>query len=223
MCSAGHLWCWAEGLCWWHCHLALRCGSAIVLDIVFDISLVDGEVGQVHKLVPQYFWVIWIVLCGKSGEAFLVEVNTQRVITRDHHVHSHVKLLAFDEQWPVNIGRDDGFISLRHLMIALDDSDPSTTAGICWLDDVEFLLVSCNWFYLFKFVGLFWQNPWMWHDTELVRVLQLHAQYIAPKLVFPTQIWRVWKMIDLLIFVQGENVRYLGVPGPQKIEIITSV
>lgn len=63
----------------------------------------------------------------------------------------------------------------------------------------------------------------MWHDTKLVGVLQLHAQYVAPKQVFPTQILRVWKVIDLLVFVQDENVIQLGVSSPQKIEIITSL
>ena len=66
------------------------------------------------------------------------------MVARDHHVHSHVKLLAFDEQRPIKIGRYYGLISFRYLLQSLYDSDASTTAGICWLDDVEFLLVFRN-------------------------------------------------------------------------------
>ena len=66
------------------------------------------------------------------------------MVAGDDDVHSHVELLPFDEQWPVDVGRNDRFICLRYPVRTLNHFDASATAGIGWLDDEEPGLVTRN-------------------------------------------------------------------------------
>ena len=38
-------------------------------------------------------------LRGKSSQTFLVDVDSQGLVARDHHVNSQVELVAVDQQW----------------------------------------------------------------------------------------------------------------------------
>ena len=68
-----------------------------LVEYEFGAVLIDGVVGQVHKLVLQVLAPRRaVLLCRKSGQPLLVHKYAEWVNSRDEHVDAHVEFEALD-------------------------------------------------------------------------------------------------------------------------------
>ena len=70
------------------------------------ILLIDRVVGQVHILVV-FVELGGVLFGGESGQAFLVDVDPQRLIARHDYVDSQIELVSIDEKRVSDVARDD--------------------------------------------------------------------------------------------------------------------
>lgn len=89
-----------------------------VLDVVL-VLLVDRVVGEVRKdaavIELARCGACWrrcwpILLGGEADEALPIDIDPQRIIARDDHVHAEVKLVPEEEQRVVDVAADHALL-----------------------------------------------------------------------------------------------------------------
>jgi len=136
------------------------------------------------------------------------------VVAGHQHVHPHVELLIINQQWPIYVNRNDCFLAVLQLLVALDYADAFATAGGGWLENEVFGFTRCLFAHLLVLSVLFGQDPRVGRDVELARVFQLHAKHVFPKHVLPPQIYGVREVVDLLVLIQSQYILDGRIPCP---------
>jgi hypothetical protein len=85
----------------------------LILDIIF-IFLIDGIVGEVSKNTSLVLAVAAVFLCGKPYQALPVDVDSEGVIARDHHVDPQVEFVTVKKQGVVDVATHDAGLLARH-------------------------------------------------------------------------------------------------------------
>jgi len=92
----------------------------------FFVFLVDGVVGQVHVAVVLVE-LSRVTFRGKSGQALLVDVDSERLVAGDDHVDSQIKLVAIDQKRVGDVSGNHTSLVDVQLVKVLNDVDAATS------------------------------------------------------------------------------------------------
>ena len=94
------------------------------------LLLLDGVVGQVDHHVVHLTYVGTIILRAESGEPKSTKPDFQGFITCHEDVDSEIEFLPTDEQWLVNISRNNVWL-FRVLLDLFELGDQENTQTLC--------------------------------------------------------------------------------------------
>lgn len=80
---------------------------ATVLLVVAITEFLDGNIRQVHHHIVQLRHITRVLLSAKASKTTSMQVDFQRSIARDQHIHPQVKLLIADKEGFVYVSADD--------------------------------------------------------------------------------------------------------------------
>ena len=179
--------------------------TIFVLDEFF-IFLVDGIIGQMHVLVVFVNFGSICFAC-KSGQTFLKDVDTERLVASYKDVDTQVEFMAIDEQWVRDISwYDRQFINID-IIDVVDKSDSSALSCIGWFDDPNVLLTVVLFQFLIvliKFTEFIWQDVSIRSEVKvLLAISLLHPNKVKAQPIFTCYLMTLREMVDLLIFIQA--------------------
>lgn len=90
----------------------------------------------------MHILVIFVELCSvglrrESGQTFLVDVDSQRLVASNHHIDSQIKFVAVDEQRVGHVPRNDAELVHVEVVDIIDNVNSSTSARVARLHDPD--------------------------------------------------------------------------------------
>lgn len=110
-----------------HGPLATR-ADLLFLCFVEGTKLIDAGVGEMRVRVIQRREAV--LLSGKSHQAFLMNINSERMEALHTHVDPQVELVAGDQQRITDVPLDDHGAVVDEVLHILKDEDPSASGEV---------------------------------------------------------------------------------------------
>ena len=188
------------------------------------VLLVDGIICQMHILVI-FVELGSVCLRGKSGQAFLVDVDSQRLVASDHHIDSQIKFIAVDEQRVGHVPRNDAELVHVEVVDIIDNVNSSTSARVAWLHnpDISARVRLLQLMIVIQQVSIFiGQYISVRYEIKVFSSeFLLHLDVIETQSVLPRHLVGVWKMIDPLVFIKTFiKIRLTAATGPEEIPFV---
>jgi len=143
---------------------------------------------------------------GESGESFLENIHSQRLIRGDNHVDSQVELVPVDKQRVRNVARDNRHLVNVQLVQVFNDVNASTTGRVSRLHNPDVALRLCLLQLLVvrvEVVEFVWQNVSVWNEVELASTESLlHLDVVEAETILAGYLVALWEMVDALELVE---------------------
>lgn len=183
--------------------------SEIVLLVIFILNelfifLIDRVICQVHVLIV-FVDFLGVSLRGKASKTFLVDIDTQGLVTCDTYIDAQVKLVSVNKEGVRNILADYTCFINIDVVNVVHDLDSTSLTCIRWFQN-PYILLALVLFQLLvmivkvcKFIG---QDIGVGDEVKSsFTVSFLHANDIKTETIFARNLITLWKVVNFLIFI----------------------
>lgn len=98
------------------------------------IFLVNRVIGQVHVLIVLVE-LGSVGFRGKTGETFLKDVHSKRLVASNDYIDSQIKLVPIYEKWVCDVSTDDTEVVDIQIVDIIKNLDTLTLARVTRLDN----------------------------------------------------------------------------------------
>ena len=145
------------------------------------------------------------------GQSLSVDINPERVHTRDQHIHPQVELQLVDEGGGLDVALNTQLgLLVWNFFKTVHHSDSHPAEKIWRLDNPEVVWV------IFHMSGNFlpvrWKDVGQWHEPEIfLPELLPHNGVVPVQIVLPSQLGHGGELVDLHHLVELTEVHHVAV------------